>query len=256
MNIQNPTTQAAKRHWLVKVPEITLAFWLIKILSTTVGETAADYLAVDVGLGLTVTMGIMMTLLLAALAVQFRSRQYTPWRYWLVVVLISIVGTQITDFLTDHLGVSLYVSTGVFSGLLVLSFWLWHKFERTLSIHDIDTPRREMFYWITILCTFALGTAAGDLATEAFGLGFTVGSVLFGVAIALTWVSFKTGGSPVLTFWVAYVITRPFGASLGDLLTQPKDSGGLDLGTMHISAIFLSVIIVLVTYAQLSRKQS
>lgn len=256
VNIKTQNLPTTRHQRLSKVPEITLAFWLIKILSTTVGETAADYLAMDMGLGLSATMGIMIALLLGALAFQFTSNHYTPWRYWLVVVLVSVVGTQITDFLTDNLGVSLYVSTAGFAALLALSFTLWYKTERTLSIHYIHTPRREIFYWVTILCTFALGTAAGDLATEAFGLGFSLGAVLFGGAIALTWISFRTGGNPVLTFWIAYIITRPFGASMGDLLTQAKESGGLDLGNMQVSALFLSVIVVLVGYAQLNRKQS
>ncbi|WP_416424721.1 hypothetical protein RAM80_02845 [Pseudomonas sp. App30] len=238
--------------WLNKVPEVTLSFWVIKIMSTTVGETCADYLAVDVGLGQAVTSIGMAVLLAIALATQLRTRAYTPWVYWLSVVLVSIVGTQITDVLTDKLGVSLYASTAVFSVLLALLFAIWFAVERSLSIQAIVTPRRELFYWATVLCTFALGTAAGDLATEALGLGFTLGAVIFGALIAATLVAWRLGANAVLTFWIAYILTRPFGASLGDLLTQAKTYGGLGMGAAWTSAIFLCVILMLVSVAQWS----
>ena len=162
---------------MMKVPIITATFWTIKILSTTVGETFADYLAVNVGLGPMVTTGMMLVLLAAALVLQFRSRAYTPWIYWTTVVLVSIVGTQITDFFTDTLGVSLYVSTAVFTVILAVVFTVWWRQERTLAITAIDTPRRERYYWGAILTTFALGTAGGDLATEALSLGFRNGAL-------------------------------------------------------------------------------
>ncbi|MDU8618615.1 hypothetical protein [Pseudomonas syringae] len=244
----NPTTAG----WLNKVPEVTLAFWVIKILSTTVGETVADFLAVDAGLGAGVTTLGMTVLLAIALSVQLRARAYTPWIYWLCVVLVSIVGTQITDVLTDMLDVSLYTSTTVFSVLLASSFSGWYRVERSLSIHEIITPRRELFYWATVLCTFALGTAAGDLATEALGLGFTLGALIFAALIAATIVAWRVGANAVLTFWIAYILTRPFGASLGDLLTQAKTYGGLGMGATWTSAIFLCVILILVTLAQLN----
>ena len=169
---------------LNRVPEVTLAFWVIKIMSTTVGETGADYLAVHVGLGTAVTGAIMASLLVLSLILQFRMRYYVPWIYWLTVVLVSVVGTQITDALTDQFGISLYVSTFAFAALLVATFAIWYASERTLSIHTIVTMRRELFYWTAILFTFALGTAAGDLATEALGLGFNLGVVVFGAMIA------------------------------------------------------------------------
>jgi uncharacterized membrane-anchored protein len=209
---------------LNKVPEVTLAFWVIKIMSTTVGETGADYLAVHVGLGTAITDGIMLTLLVASLLMQLRARQYVPWRYWLTVVLVSVVGTQITDFLTDKMDISLYVSTIVFA------------------------RRRELFYWTAILITFALGTAAGDLATEALQLGFRLGVVLFGAFIAITALTYFYGANAILTFWIAYVLTRPLGASLGDLLSQAKTYGGLGLGTIVTSAVFLGTIVILVTW--------
>jgi uncharacterized membrane-anchored protein len=238
--------------WLNKVPEVTLSFWVIKIMSTTVGETFSDFLAVDAGLGAGVTTVGMATLLAIALFAQLRTRAYTPWIYWLTVVLVSIVGTQITDVLTDMLDVSLYTSTAVFSVLLAATFMVWYRTERTLSIHEIVTPRRELFYWATVLCTFALGTAAGDLATEALGLGFTLGVGIFGVLLAATFAAWRMGGNAVLTFWIGYILTRPFGASLGDLLTQAKTYGGLGMGATWTSAIFLCVILMLVTVAQLS----
>ena len=244
----NPTLAG----WLNKVPEVTLSFWVIKIMSTTVGETGADFLAVDAGFGAGWTSLGMAALLTIALFCQLRTKAYTPWIYWLTVVLVSIVGTQITDILTDKLDVSLYTSTAIFSVLLAVNFWVWYRVENSLSIREIVTPRRELFYWATVLCTFALGTAAGDLATEALGLGFTVGAVIFGALIAATLLAWRMGGNVVLTFWIAYILTRPFGASLGDLLTQAKTYGGLGMGATWTSALFLCVIVILVTVAQIS----
>ena len=235
---------------LVKVPAITLGFWIVKILCTTVGETGADYLAVGAGLGQPLTRSLMAALLAAALALQLHTRRYTPWLYWLTVVLVSVVGTQITDLLTDGLGVSLYLSTGAFALMLAAIFVVWYRSERTLSIHDIVTLRRESFYWAAILCTFALGTAAGDLATEALHLGFARGAVAFGALIALTYGVWRLGGNAVATFWIAYILTRPLGAALGDLLTQDRSYGGLGMGAMWTSALFLSVIVLLVAVEQ------
>lgn len=237
-------------NWLNKVPEVTLSFWIIKIMSTTVGETGADFLAVNAGWGQGITRAVMAALLATALWTQLRTRRYTPWIYWLTVVLVSIVGTQITDLLTDGLGVSLYVSTSVFAATLAAIFAVWYWVERTLSIHDIVTRGRELFYWAAILCTFALGTAAGDLATEALGLGFSWGAIAFAGLIGITFAAWRLGGNAVLTFWIAYILTRPFGAALGDLLTQAKTYGGLGMGAMWTSALFLSVIVVLVGVAQ------
>jgi len=233
---------------LNKVPEVTLIFWTIKILSTTVGETGADYLAVHVGLGASLTMAFMAGLLIAALILQLRARRYIPWIYWLTVVLVSIVGTQITDFMSDKLEISLYVSTTVFACALVATFAIWYGLERTLSIRTIVTTRRELFYWAAILFTFALGTAAGDLATEALGLGFQLGVMVFGVLIAFVAVFYTLGINPVLTFWLAYILTRPLGASLGDLLSQSRHDGGVGLGTIHTSLTFLTVIVALVVW--------
>jgi uncharacterized membrane-anchored protein len=233
---------------LNKVPEVTLAFWVIKIMSTTVGETGADYLAVHVGLGTVITGSIMVALLTAALLLQLRSGQYVPWIYWLTVVLVSVVGTQVTDALTDGLDVSLYVSTAAFAASLAVTFAVWYWCERTLSIRTIVTTRRELFYWAAILFTFALGTAAGDSATEALGLGFNVGVLVFSLLIGIIAVTYYLGANAILVFWLAYILTRPLGASLGDLLSQAQSYGGLGLGTVRSSIAFLIVIAALVTF--------
>ena len=221
---------------------------VIKIMSTTVGETGADYLAVHVGLGTAVTGGIMISLLVAALLLQLRMRRYVPWIYWLTVVLVSVVGTQVTDALTDGLEISLYISTAAFAAALAATFAVWYRIERTLSIRTIVTMRRELFYWAAVLLTFALGTAAGDLATEAFGLGFNLGVIIFGALIATIALAYYVGADAVLTFWLAYILTRPLGASLGDLLSQARDYGGFGLGTVYTSLGFLVVIIGLVIF--------
>lgn len=233
-----------------KVPEIALSFWVIKIMSTTVGETGADFLAFDAGLGPTLTMAFMGALLALALSLQLRTRRYTPWAYWLTVVLVSIVGTQITDFFTDSLGISLTLSTPILAAVLAATFLVWYCVEKSLSIHAIVTRRRELFYWAAILCTFALGTAAGDLASETLGVGFAWGTVAYGALIAITFSAWHMGGNAILMFWIGYILTRPFGAALGDLLTQTKATGGLGMGTAWTSAIFLSVIVLLVGFAQ------
>jgi uncharacterized membrane-anchored protein len=240
---------------LNKVPEVTLVFWIVKIMSTTVGETGADYLAVHVGLGTAVTGAIMVALLLTALLLQLRMQRYVPWIYWLTVVLVSVVGTQITDALTDGLGISLYTSTAAFAVALAVTFAVWYRTEHTLSIHTIVTTRRELFYWAAILFTFALGTAAGDLATEALGLGFNVGVVAFGALIAVIGAAYYLGANAVLTFWLAYILTRPLGASLGDLLSQARAYGGLGLGTVYTSVAFLIVIIALVTFVSFDARR-
>lgn len=253
MAINSPSSAAVRRDlqpFLNKVPLVTATFWLIKILSTTVGETFADYLAVQVGLGTLVTDGAMALVLAALLTAQLRSRRYVPALYWSTVVVISIVGTQITDFFTDILGVSLYISTGVFAVVLAVVFVVWWRQEHTLAITSIDTPRRERYYWGTILVTFALGTAAGDLATEALSLGFRNGAIIFTALILAAWGAKKLGASSVLMFWIAYVLTRPLGASLGDLLSQDRSYGGIGLGAATTSLIFVAVIIALVIREQ------
>lgn len=237
------------KQMLNKVPAVTLIFWIIKIMATTVGETAADFLSVNLQLGLTNTSFIMAGLLVVALVFQLRAGRYVPARYWTVVVFISVVGTLISDNLVDNLGVSLVTTTIIFAVSLVVVFGLWYAREKTLSVHSIQTTRRELFYWSAILCTFALGTSAGDLIGESLGLGYPLSALLFGGLIALTFLAYRyLNLSAVLAFWTAYILTRPLGASLGDLLTQPAKAGGLGVSTMVISGIFLVSIILLVAY--------
>lgn len=244
----------AGRQMLNKVPEITIVFWIIKVLCTTVGETAADYLNETLNLGLTGTTIVMGTLLLIALIVQFRSRRYVPAVYWLVVVLLSVVGTLITDNLVDNYEVPLETTSIAFGLALAITFAAWYASEHTLSIHTIVTTRREAFYWLAVLFTFALGTAAGDLVAERLELGYLMSALIFGALIAaVTIAHYAAGLDAVLTFWLAYILTRPLGASLGDYLSQPVDDGGLGLGPTTTSMIFLVVILVLVVYLSVSR---
>jgi uncharacterized membrane-anchored protein len=242
------------RTLLNKVPEVTLFFWIIKVLSTTVGETFADFLS-GLGLGLSGTTMVMTAAFIAVLVWQFRTRQYVPGVYWLAVVLISVVGTLITDNLTDALGVPLELSTAVFAVALGATFTVWYAVERTLSIHSIVTFRREAFYWLAILFTFALGTAAGDLVSERFGVGYWATAIIVALLIAAIAVSHKVfGANAVLTFWIAYVLTRPLGASLGDGLSQPRADGGLGLGTTWTSVLFLVTIVAVVAYLAITKR--
>ncbi|MFF2515577.1 hypothetical protein [Streptomyces sp. NPDC058086] len=238
-----------------KVPEVTVYFWIIKVLCTTVGETAADLLNEKAGLGLTGVSGLMSALLAVVVVVQFRSSAYRPGVYWSAVGLISVVGTLISDNLTDNMGVPLETSTTVFAVVLAVVFAVWHRRERTLSIHHIDTTSRESFYWLAVLFTFALGTAAGDLVSERIDLGYWLSAVLFAMAIAAVAIAhFALDLDAVWSFWIAYILTRPLGASIGDYLSQPTSSGGLDLGAVVTSALFLAVILGLVTYLSVTRR--
>lgn len=256
-NLQQTNPLPTRRELLNKVPQITLYFWIIKILCTTVGETAADFLNTNLNMGLTGTSILMGVLLLITLFFQFRSKKYIPSLYWLAVVLISIVGTLITDNLTDNLGVSLELATVVFAIALTLTFIIWYANEKTLSIHEINTRTREAFYWLAILFTFALGTAAGDLFAEGLKLGYLLSAGIFAGLIIAAWIAhryFKL--NPVLTFWFAYILTRPLGASIGDYLSQSRDDGGLELGTVITSAIFLIAILVTVIYLTATKKDA
>jgi len=255
--LQPNAATATRRRIVNKVPEVTFYFWIIKIMATTVGETGADFLNGTLNLGLTGTSYIIGSLLVAALFFQFRARSYVPGVYWLSVVLISVVGTLVTDNLTDNFGVSLVKTTIIFAVLLAGTLTTWWARERSLSIHSISTARREGFYWLAILFTFALGTAAGDLMAEGLNLGFLVSAVLFGAMIALVSLAhYRFGLNAVAAFWIAYILTRPLGASLGDYLSQPRVDGGLGLGTIVTSAIFLATILGVVTYLTRTRKDA
>jgi len=252
--MKSPLSESAKQ-MLNKVPEITLYFWLIKIMATTVGETAADFLNFNLRLGLTGTSIVMGSLLAVFLFIQLRVRKYLPWLYWTVVVLISIVGTLITDNLVDNFGVALQTTTIIFGVALLATFVVWYLYEKTLSIHSIFTTRRELFYWAAILFTFALGTAAGDLVAEGLGLGYANSAMIFGGLIGvvtLTYYAFNANA--IAAFWIAYILTRPLGASFGDLLSQPIIDGGMGLGPVITSTLFLVSIAAMVIYLSYSRK--
>jgi uncharacterized membrane-anchored protein len=263
---QNIEVSPRLRQLFNKVPEITLYFWVIKVLCTTVGETAADFLNTTLNLGLNGTTLVMGVLLIIVLFFQFRTRKYTAGLYWLAVVLISVFGTLITDNLIDNFGISLQTTTIVFSIILAAVFAVWFAAEKTLSMHTIYTSRREAFYWLAILFTFALGTAAGDLSAEAFHLGYALSVGIFAGLIALiTAIYFACkamlganrkgmASYGVLAFWLAYILTRPLGASMGDYLSQAQSAGGLGLGTIITSGIFLAAILATVVYLSVTKK--
>jgi len=247
-------TKILKNDMLNKVPEITLYFWIIKVLCTTVGETASDFLNESLNLGLNGTSVVMGALLAVVLYFQFRSNKYIPGVYWLAVVLVSIFGTLITDILTDKWKVPLETTTIVFSVALALTFAIWYAKERTLSIHTIFTSRREAFYWLAILFTFALGTAAGDLASEKWALGYLVSGIIFCAVIAAVGIAWRLKLNPVLAFWIAYIMTRPVGASLGDYLSQATTAGGVGLGPTITTGLFLLAILMTVIYLSVTKR--
>ncbi|MGW2823877.1 COG4705 family protein [Streptomyces sp. NPDC001443] len=237
-----------------KVPEVTVYFWIIKILCTTVGETVADLLNERVGLGLTGATVSMSALLAVVLVVQFRTTAYRAGVYWPAVAVISVVGTLISDDLTENMGVPLDPATTVFAIALATVFVVWHRRERTLSLHSIDTTGRESFYWLAVLFTFALGTSAGDLVSERLNLGHWLSAVLFGLAVAAVGIAhFQLGMDALRSFWTACILTRPLGASIGDYLAQPSGDGGLALGTVVTSALFSMVVLGLVVYLAATR---
>lgn len=248
-----PAAADRRREMLSKVPEITLWFWIIKILCTTVGESFADWINMTLGVGLEMTSVIFTAVLTAVLIWQLSLRRYVPFVYWLTVVVVSVTGTLYTDILTDDLGVPLAVSTTVFAVLLAVVFGIWWRSQRTLSIHSITTTPRELFYWLAILVTFALGTAAGDWILELTGWSPGVSVLLPAGLIVAVIVGWRFGASPVLSFWLAYILTRPLGANLGDWLGFPIDQGGLGLGVGSTSIIFLTAILATVIYLSVTR---
>ncbi len=245
----NVTEQSKARIILSKVPEVTIFFWIIKVLCTTVGETFSDFINENLGLGLIHTTVLMGIAFFIVVYLQFRATKYIPGLYWLTVVLISVFGTLVTDNLTDGMGVPLELSTIVFSILLLLTFLFWYLNEKTLSIHSIYTRKREAFYWLTILFTFALGTAVGDLYSEKLGLGYLPTGIIVASIIICVFIVYKLFKlDSVLAFWIAYIFTRPLGASLGDFLSQPSKYGGLGLGATITSVIFLSAILGIIIF--------
>ncbi|SBW26971.1 hypothetical protein FDG2_5109 [Candidatus Protofrankia californiensis] len=223
------------------------------MLCTTVGESAADFLNVNLNLGLTGTSVVTGVLLVTALIFQFRANRYIPSRYWLAVALVSVFGTLVTDNLTDSIGLPLEASTLIFGVLLALAFLVWYLIEKTLSIHSIFTRRREAFYWLTILVTFALGTATGDLMAEVLGLGYLATGIIVVSLIAIIAVAWRFGLNSVLSFWIIYIMTRPLGASIGDYLSQSPSQGGLGLGATVTSLIFVVGILGIVTYFSVTK---
>ena len=238
---------------LNKVPEVTVFFWVIKILCTTVGESFADYVNETLGFGLTNTTLLFSTGLVVVMAVQFRARRYVPGVYWLAVVLISVVGTLLTDNLTDAQGVALWVSSTVFAVALAAVFAAWYARERTLSIHAINTTPREGWYWLVVLVTFALGTAVGDWTLELTGWSPGTSILLPAGLLLAVLVAWRLGMGPVLSFWLAFILTRPLGANIGDFLGLSGDEGGLGLGTLVTSVVFLATILATVVYLTVTR---
>ncbi|MGW5429279.1 COG4705 family protein [Streptomyces sp. NPDC004059] len=256
------TTEARARSgslMLNKVPEVTVWFWVIKVLCTTVGESFADWINMKLGVGLVNTAWIFTAVFVVVLAVQLRLKRYVPFPYWLTVVVVSVTGTLYTDILTDQLNVPLWISSAVFSVLLAVVFGVWWARERTLSIHSVTTLPRESFYWLAVLVTFALGTATGDWTLELTGWSPGVSVLLpLGLIAAIT-ALWKFGANPVLSFWLAYILTRPLGANIGDWLASPKvaqnpgEPTGLALGTFTTSLIFLGLILATVVYLTVTR---
>ena len=232
---------------VLKVPEITLYFWIVKLLSTAAGESASDYLVYDINKYLAVVLGFAG--LIGALALQLAVRRYVTPIYWLAVVMVAVFGTMTADVLHIVVGVPYAVSSAFFAVSLAVIFVLWHKSEKTLSIHTIYTRRRELFYWATVIATFALGTATGDMTATTLGLGYFVSILLFAVLFAMPGLAYRfTGLNGVVAFWFAYVITRPLGASFADWLGRSPALGGIGFG-MGPTTLCLSILIVgLVAY--------
>lgn len=242
-----PLSEHVRTVLFSRAPEVTLGFWAITILATTTGATFADYLGI--AFGLRITTAIMGALLVTALTAEFVTKRYTSGVYWTVVVLISTFVTLIIDDLTGLLGIERWVSSLICMGLLALTLGSWFRRERTLSIQTIFTRRREAFYWLTVLLAFALGTAAGDLIADALGLGYLFGAILFAALIGVIVIArFALNADAVFCFWAAYILTRPFGASFGDLLSQPPADGGLGLGIPTTTVIFLVIIVGAAAY--------
>lgn len=238
-----------KKELVNRVAQLGILFWVIKIFSTTVGETAADYVSVNLKLGLPITTILMGVITIGVVIWNFRQKKYYPPSYWLLIVMMSIEGTLITDFLVDQLGVSLLILDVVFAIALVLVFYLWYKKEKSLSIHSINNDSRERFYWIIVLTTFALGTGVGDTVSEYLNVGYLYSLIIFGSIFILAGILYyeKIVGA-VLAFWIAFIVTRPIGASLGDLFIQLPKDGGLGISITVINIIFFAVIIASVVY--------
>lgn len=240
------------RKILRKVPELTVYFWIIKLLSTAMGEATSDYLVFHINPYVAVVFGCIGLAL--SLILQFWVRRYVAWIYWLTVVMVAVFGTMAADILHVVLGIPYIVTTVFFSASLALVFIIWYKVERTLSIHSINTPRREIFYWLTVMATFALGTAAGDMTAATLGLGYLLSGALFAVLFIIPGIAYwKFGWNEIFSFWFAYIITRPLGASFADYFGKPI-LGGLGLGDEIVSVVLTVLIIIFVAYLTVTRK--
>jgi uncharacterized membrane-anchored protein len=237
-----------RRPLAAKVPEITALFWVVKVLTTGLGEAASDYLG-KVSIALAAGVGLIG--FVVAMWLQLRTRRYVPWVYWSAVLMVAVFGTMAADGLHVVLGIPYTVSTAFYAVALAVVFVLWHRTEGTLSIHSIVSRRREVWYWLTVLLTFALGTALGDLTAFVLNLGYLPSAVLFAVVMAVPAIAWKAGLNPVLTFWTAYVVTRPLGASVADWLGKPPShAGGLGFGDGTVTAVGFVVFVVLVAVIQ------
>jgi uncharacterized membrane-anchored protein len=236
----------------LRVPEVTAFFWIIKALSTAMGESTSDYLVNTINPVVAVLVGFVG--FCVAMAIQFSMRRYLAWAYWLAVVMVGVFGTMVADVLHVGFGVPYEISASVFAFLLALNFFVWWRVSGTLSIHSIDTFRREVFYWLTVVATFALGTALGDLTAIDFHLGYFLSAIVFAGAIAVPAIGYATRlfGS-IFAFWFAYVLTRPLGASVADWLGKPTKVGGLGIGNGLVSVVLTAVIVVLVVYLSITK---
>ena len=236
-----------------KVPEITLLFWVVKVLTTAMGEATSDFLVYQIDPVIAVILGAIG--LAVAMTLQLLVRRYVPWNYWLAVAMVAVFGTMAADVIHIGLGVPYVVSTAFFALALAVVFLTWYTFEKTLSIHSIYTPRRELFYWAAVITTFALGTAAGDMTATTMGLGYFISGVMFGVLFVLPALAYRwIGLNPILAFWTAYILTRPFGASFADWAGKSQSRSGLGLGTGEVSVVLTVLIVVLVGYLTVTRK--
>ncbi len=243
---------AAQRSPFSKVPEVTVIFWIVKVLTTGMGETTSDFLAHHIDPPIAVLIGFAG--LVCALAIQLAAPSYNAWIYWAAVVMVSVFGTMAADVLHVGLGIPYTVSTTFFAASLAVIFLLWHRCEGTLAIHSIHTRRREMFYWATVLATFALGTAAGDMTAASMGLGYLDSGVLFALAIAMPALAYwKLRLPEIPAFWCAYIVTRPLGASFADWMGVNHQRGGLDWGTGPVSLALFVLIVLLVGYLATTR---
>jgi uncharacterized membrane-anchored protein len=249
--LPRPASAAPGRHALSKVPEVTLIFWITKVLTTGMGETTSDFFNHKFDPKITVVASGLV--LAAVMCAQFRTDRYRAWVYWAAVVMVSVFGTMCADVLHVGFGIPYAVSTAFFAVVLAAIFVVWYRTEGTLSIHSIHTPRRELFYWLTVVTTFALGTATGDLTATTLKLGYFSSGVMFAIVFAVPAVAYKFGLNGILAFWFAYIVTRPFGASFADWMGVTKVRGGLDWGTGPVSLVLTALIVVLVGVLAVTR---